>query len=180
MILPCSRIYGDKGNHFPSDLHIYLINAVADIFIMMRPNAVILPQAFFKSSFPCFFRCKRGTLPRRLGCRIRCRRLLSRLYGLASVFFAAARYQHKQQHQQYNISFDIFHFISPWKNLIVQVSMWFSLFFISCTVPTATLPSEHYPNRSYQNSVERQWTSIAVFGVCRETGSTAGLRLHGS
>lgn len=144
----------------------------------MRPNAVILPQAFFKSSFPCFFRCKRGTLPRRLGCRIRCRRLRGRLYGLASVFFAAARYQHKQQHQQYNISFDFF--VSPWKNPIVQVSMWFSLFFISCTVPTATLPSEHYPNRSYQNSVERQRTSIAVFGVCRETGSTAGLRLHGS
>ena len=39
---------------------------------------------------------------------------------------------------------------------------------------------ERYPNRSYQNSVERQRTSIAVFGVCRETGSTAGLRLHGS
>ena len=102
VILTCSRIYGNKGNHFSSDFHVYLINAAAYIFIMMRPNAVILPQAFFKSSFPCFFRCKRGTLLRRLGCRIRCRRLRSRLYGLASVFFAAARYQHKYIRHRYN------------------------------------------------------------------------------
>lgn len=60
VILTCSRIYGDKGNHFSSDFHVYLINAAAYIFIMMRPNAVILPQAFFKRVFHASSGAKEG------------------------------------------------------------------------------------------------------------------------
>ena len=49
-------VHRNIGNGLAVDLHIDLINAVAQIFVVFRRDAVVLQQALFKLDLPCFLR----------------------------------------------------------------------------------------------------------------------------
>ena len=55
-------VHRNIGNGLAVDFHIDLINAVAQIFVVFRRDAVVLQQALFKLDLPCFLRTG-GRLP---------------------------------------------------------------------------------------------------------------------
>ena len=63
-------VHRNIGNGLAVDLHIDLINAVAQIFVVFRRDAVVLQQALFKLDLPCFLRTG-GRLRRRRGLNCR-------------------------------------------------------------------------------------------------------------
>lgn len=63
-------VHRNVGDDLAVDLHIDLINAAAQIFIIFRRDAVALQQALFKLDLPCFLRTG-GRLRRRRGLNCR-------------------------------------------------------------------------------------------------------------
>ena len=47
-------VHRNIGNGLAVDLHIDLINAVAQIFVVFRGDVVIFPKAFFKIGFQAY------------------------------------------------------------------------------------------------------------------------------
>ena len=70
VIIAGRGVHRNIGNGLAVDLHIDLINAVAQIFVVFRRDAVVLQQALFKLDLPCFLRTG-GRLRRRRGLNCR-------------------------------------------------------------------------------------------------------------
>lgn len=56
VIITGRGIHRNVGDDLAVDLHIDLINAAAQIFVVFRRDAVVLQQALFKLDLPCFLR----------------------------------------------------------------------------------------------------------------------------
>ena len=109
-------VHRNVGDDLAVDLHIDLINAAAQIFIIFRRDAVVLQQALFKLDLPRFLRaCGRLCCRRGLDCRggfLYCgclrRFRLGRLLGgrnclgrriVSTSFFAARESEEQRRHK---------------------------------------------------------------------------------